>query len=406
MKNKINKKTLLFIIITTFISVIFFAFILKYQYKNYTKNYNESINSIIYEVTLKYPNVSKDDLIEIINNNKKNVDVLSKYGINDENSSIILNDKLFKKYFFIDLLILVVIILIIYLFFIINKSKRNKKINKIIELISSINRRNFDIDIEEYTEDELSGLKQEIYKTSLMLRSEADNQLKDKLNLKDSLSDISHQLKTPLTSITIMIDNILDNDDMDTKTRRKFLINIKREIININFLVQNLLKLSKFDANVIKFNKENVLIKNIVDEAIKKVSALSELKGISIKVSGDKNATINCDFMWEVEAISNIIKNSIEHIGNDGFVEINYTKNKAYSRILIRDNGVGIDSEDLPHIFDRFYKGKNTGRDSVGIGLALSKSIIEKDNGSISVKSTPNIGTIFTIKFFGWGLYE
>lgn len=401
MKNKINKKTLIFIIITTFISVIFFAFILKYQYKNYTKNYNESINSIIYEVTLKYPNVSKDDLIEIINNNKKNVDVLSKYGINDENSSIILNDKLFKKYFFIDLLILVVVILIIYLFFIINKSKRNKKINKIIELISSINRRNFDIDIEEYMEDELSGLKQEIYKTSLMLRSEADNQLKDKLNLKDSLSDISHQLKTPLTSITIMIDNILDNDDMDTKTRRKFLINIKREIININFLVQNLLKLSKFDANVIKFNKENVLIKNIVDEAIKKVSALSELKGISIKVSGDKNATINCDFMWEVEAISNIIKNSIEHIGNDGFVEINYTKNKAYSRILIRDNGVGIDSEDLPHIFDRFYKGKNTGRDSVGIGLALSKSIIEKDNGSISVKSTPNIGTIFTIKFFG-----
>lgn len=401
MKNKINKKTLLFIIITTFISVIFFAFILKYQYKNYTKNYNESINSIIYEVTLKYPDISKDDLIEIMNNNKKSVDVLSKYGINDENSSIILNDKLFKKYFFIDLLILVVIILIIYLFFIINKSKRNKKINKIIELISSINRRNFDIDIEEYTEDELSGLKQEIYKTSLMLRSEADNQLKDKLNLKDSLSDISHQLKTPLTSITIMIDNILDNDDMDTKTRRKFLINIKREIININFLVQNLLKLSKFDANVIKFNKENVLIKNIVDEAIKKVSALSELKGISIKVSGDKNATINCDFMWEVEAISNIIKNSIEHIGNDGFVEINYTKNKAYSRILIRDNGVGIDLEDLPHIFDRFYKGKNTSRDSVGIGLALSKSIIEKDNGSISVKSTPNIGTIFTIKFFG-----
>ena len=401
MKNKINKKTLIFIIITTFISVIFFAFILKYQYKNYTKNYNESINSIIYEVTLKYPNISKDDLIEIMNNNKKSVDVLSKYGINDENSSIILNDKLFKKYFFIDLLILVVVILIIYLFFIINKSKRNKKINKIIELISSINRRNFDIDIEEYTEDELSGLKQEIYKTSLMLRSEADNQLKDKLNLKDSLSDISHQLKTPLTSITIMIDNILDNDDIDTKTRRKFLINIKREIININFLVQNLLKLSKFDANVIKFNKEDVLIKNIVDEAIKKVSALSELKGISIKVSGDKNATINCDFMWEVEAISNIIKNSIEHIGNDGFVEINYTKNKAYSRILIRDNGVGIDSEDLPHIFDRFYKGKNTGRDSVGIGLALSKSIIEKDNGSISVKSTPNIGTIFTIKFFG-----
>lgn len=400
MKNKINKKTLIFIIITTVISVSFFSFILNYQYRSYTKNYNESINSIIYEITLKYPDINEYDLIEVLDSNKNSNDILSKYGINDKNSSIIENDKLFKKYIIIDLLVLVVIILVIYLFFIINKFKRTKKINKIIELISKINRRNFAIDIEDYTEDELSALKQEIYKTSLMLRSEADNSLKDKLNLKDSLSDISHQLKTPLTSITIMIDNILDNEEIDSKTRRKFLINIKREIININFLVQNLLKISKFDANVIKFNKEEVFIKDIVNEAIKKVSALSELKGISIKVSGDKNATINCDFMWEVEAISNIIKNSIEHINNDGFVEINYTKNKVYSRILIRDNGIGIDSDDLPYIFDRFYKGKNTSRDSVGIGLALSKSIIEKDNGSVSVKSTPNIGTIFTIKFF------
>lgn len=400
MKNKINKKALIFIILTTVISVSFFSFILNYQYRSYTKNYNESINSIIYEVTLKYPDINEYDLIEVLDSNKNSDDMLSKYGINDKNSSIIKNDKLFKKYIIIDLLVLMVIILVIYLFFIINKSKRTKKINKIIELISKINRRNFDIDIEDYTEDELSALKQEIYKTSLMLRSEADNSLKDKLNLKDSLSDISHQLKTPLTSITIMIDNILDNEEMDSKTRRKFLINIKREIININFLVQNLLKISKFDANVIKFNKEEVFIKDIVNEAIKKVSALSELKGISIKVSGDKNATINCDFMWEVEAISNIIKNSIEHINSDGFVEINYTKNKVYSRILIRDNGIGIDSDDLPYIFDRFYKGKNTNRDSVGIGLALSKSIIEKDNGSVSVKSTPNIGTIFTIKFF------
>lgn len=400
MKNKINKKTLIFIIITTVISVSFFSFILNYQYRSYTKNYNDSINSIIYEVTLKYPDINEYDLIEVLDSNKNSDDILSKYGINDKNSSIIENDKLFKKYIIIDLLVLVVIILVIYLFFIINKFKRTKKINKIIELISKINRRNFAIDVEDYTEDELSALKQEIYKTSLMLRSEADNSLKDKLNLKDSLSDISHQLKTPLTSITIMIDNILDNEEMDIKTRRKFLINIKREIININFLVQNLLKISKFDANVIKFNKEEVFIKDIVNEAIKKVSALSELKGISIKVSGDKNATINCDFMWEVEAISNIIKNSIEHINSDGFVEINYTKNKVYSRILIRDNGIGIDSDDLPYIFDRFYKGKNTNRDSVGIGLALSKSIIEKDNGSVSVKSTPNIGTIFTIKFF------
>ena len=399
MKNKVNKKTLIFIIITSVFSLVLFGLLLNYQYKTYTINYNNKLNSLINEVINKYPEVNESDLVGILNSESED-DLLNKYGINDKSSSIIENDKLFKKYLFIDLSILFIIIITLYVYFVINKSKRTKKINKIIELISKINRRNFDIDIEDYTEDELSALKQEIYKTSLMLRSEADNSLKDKLNLKDSLSDISHQLKTPLTSITIMIDNILDNEEMDSKTRRKFLINIKREIININFLVQNLLKLSKFDANVIKFNKEEVLIKDIVDEAIKKVSALSELKGVSIKVSGDKGSTIKCDFMWEVEALSNIIKNSIEHIEKDGFVEVNYTKNKVYSRILIRDNGVGINSEDLPYIFDRFYKGKNTSKDSVGIGLALSKSIIEKDNGSISVKSTPNIGTIFTIKYF------
>lgn len=399
MKNKINKKVLIFIIVSSIISLSVFTYILTYQYRVYTTNYNKSINAIINEITTRYSDINESEIIEILNSNSK-TDILSKYGINDKNSSVIENDKLFKKYLALDLLILTFIILSIYIFFIINKSKRTKKINKIIELISKINRRNFEINIEDYTEDELSVLKQEVYKTSLMLRSEADNSLKDKLNLKDSLSDISHQLKTPLTSITIMIDNILDNDEMDFKTRRRFLINIKREIININFLVQNLLKLSKFDANVVKFSKEEVLIKDIIDEAINKVSALSELKGVSIKVSGDKSASIKCDFMWEVEAISNIIKNSIEHIEKDGFVEINYTKNKVYSRILIRDNGSGIDSEDLPHIFDRFYKGKNTNKDSVGIGLALSKSIIEKDNGSVTVKSTPSIGTIFTIKFF------
>lgn len=399
MKNKVNKKTLIFIIITSVFSLVLFGLLLNYQYKTYTINYNNKINSLINEVINKYPEVNESDLVGILNSESED-DLLNKYGINDKSSSVIENDKLFKKYLFIDLSILFIIIITLYVYFVINKSKRTKKINKIIELISKINKRNFDIDIEDYTEDELSILKQEVYKTSLMLRSEADNSLKDKLNLKDSLSDISHQLKTPLTSITIMIDNILDNEEMDSKTRRKFLINIKREIININFLVQNLLKLSKLDANVIKFNKDEVLIKDIVDEAIKKVSALSELKGVSIKVSGDKGSTIKCDFMWEVEALSNIIKNSIEHIEKDGFVEVNYTKNKVYSRILIRDNGVGINSEDLPYIFDRFYKGKNTSKDSVGIGLALSKSIIEKDNGSISVKSTPNIGTIFTIKYF------
>ena len=280
-----------------------------------------------------------------------------------------------------------------------NDKNKSKKIKEITKMISKINNRQFDIDINDFNEGELSILKNEISKTTTMLRQVADNSVKDKLNLKDSLGDISHQLKTPLTSITIMIDNILDSPDMDEKTRKKFLINIKREILNINFLVMSLLKLSKFDANVVKFNKESVYLKDIIIESIKNVSMIKELKNITIKVSGDDNIKLLCDFKWQVESITNILKNSIEHTSEYGTVEVNYSENKLYTRILIKDNGKGIDSDDLPHIFDRFYKGKNGSDDSFGIGLSLSKTIIEKEGGSITVKSTPNIGTIFTIKY-------
>ena len=398
MKNKRIKKYIVsfLILLITNISLIFI--INKYEYKTYTNNYNNKINIIINNIKEKYPDIKESDIIEILNTETNNIDILDKYGIND-NNGIIENDKFNNKITIIFLLLTILFDIIIILIFYIYDKNNSKKINEITKMISKINNRQFDIDINDFKEGELSILKNEISKTTTMLRQVADNSIKDKINLKDSLGDISHQLKTPLTSITIMIDNILDNPDMDEKTRKKFLINIKREIININFLVMSLLKLSKFDANVVKFNKEEVYIKDIIKESIKNVSMIKELKNISIKVSGDNNIKLLCDYKWQVESITNILKNSIEHTDEYGIVEINYSENKLYTRILIKDNGKGIDSGDLPHIFDRFYKGKNGSDDSFGIGLSLSKTIIEKEGGSITVKSTPTIGTIFTIKY-------
>ena len=398
MNNKRIKKYIVsfLILLITNISLIFI--INKYEYKTYTNNYNNKINIIINNIKEKYPNIKESDIIEILNTETNNIDILDKYGIND-NNGIIENDKFNNKITIIFLLLTILFDIIIILIFYIYDKNNSKKINEITKMISKINNRQFDIDINDFKEGELSILKNEISKTTTMLRQVADNSIKDKINLKDSLGDISHQLKTPLTSITIMIDNILDNPDMDEKTRKKFLINIKREIININFLVMSLLKLSKFDANVVKFNKEEVYIKDIIKESIKNVSMIKELKNISIKVSGDNNIKLLCDYKWQVESITNILKNSIEHTDEYGIVEINYSENKLYTRILIKDNGKGIDSEDLPHIFDRFYKGKKCSEDSIGIGLSLSKTIIEKEGGSITAKSTPNVGTIFTIKY-------
>lgn len=395
MKNKTIKKYILSLIILLIFNVSLIFILNRYEYKMYTKNYNDKINSIISNIKNKYPDIEESDIIEIINNEEDSDDILSKYGID----SITKNDKVNNKIRIISLIIIITFDSLIILIFYLYDKNKSKKIKEITKMISKINNRQFDIDINDFNEGELSILKNEISKTTTMLRQVADNSVKDKLNLKDSLGDISHQLKTPLTSITIMIDNILDSPDMNEKTRKKFLINIKREILNINFLVMSLLKLSKFDANVVKFNKESVYLKDIITESIKNVSMIKELKNITIKVSGDDDIKLLCDFKWQVESITNILKNSIEHTSEYGTVEVNYSENKLYTRILIKDNGKGIDSDDLPHIFDRFYKGKNGSDDSFGIGLSLSKTIIEKEGGSIIVKSTPNIGTIFTIKY-------
>lgn len=395
MKNKTIKKYILSLIILLIFNISLIFILNRYEYKMYTKNYNDKINSIISNIKNKYPNIEESDIIEIINNEEDSEDILSKYGID----SITKNDKVNNKLRIISLIIIITFDSLIILIFYLYDKNKSKKIKEITKMISKINNRQFDIDINDFNEGELSILKNEISKTTIMLRQVADNSVKDKLNLKDSLGDISHQLKTPLTSITIMIDNILDNPDMDEKTRKRFLINIKREILNINFLVMSLLKLSKFDANVVRFNKESVYLKDIIKESIKNVSMIKELKNITIKVSGDDNIKLLCDFKWQVESITNILKNSIEHTKEYGIVEVNYSENKLYTRILIKDNGKGIDSDDLPHIFDRFYKGENGSDDSFDIGLSLSKTIIEKEGGSITVKSTPNIGTIFTIKY-------
>ncbi len=400
MNKKNDKRIILFSIVMILFSLVLFYFNFTYQYKSYINQYNIKINSIINEIVLKYPDVSENDIISVLNSESNNSDILKKYGIDENISSIKENDILFKKYLMINLSLIIIILLIVIGYFIYNNYKRKNKINDIVKLISRINNKNYNLEIENYDEDELSYLKSEIYKLTIMLRSESDNSLKDKIKLKDSLSDISHQLKTPLTGITIMIDNILENTNMDNNIRNKFLISIKREIINMNFLIQNLLKLSKFDANAVKFNRSEIRLRDIVYSAYDKVNALSDLKNVEIKISGDDKAKLICDSMWQIEAISNILKNSIEHSDSGNFVEINYTKNKVYSRIVIKDNGLGISQKDLPHIFERFYKGNNSSKDSVGIGLALAKSIIEKDNGNISVKSSNKTGTIFTIKYF------
>lgn len=402
MKNKIElKKMCITSCIVIIIFLITFSILIYKQYKTYTYNFNQKIAGIIDNVLEKYPDIEKREIVEILNSSDKtNNEILREYGIELDKDSVILeNNTDFQKFIIIDVSTLIVFILILSIIVFKYNHSESKKINEITKYIEEINRGNYKLNIEENTEDELSILKNELYKITIKLKEVAENSQKDKTTLKDSLSDISHQIKIPITSILIMLDNILSDENMPEDIKKDFIKDIKREIVNIKFLVESILKLSKIDSNSIKFIKKEVFIKDIINEAVKNVSMLSELKNIEIIVLGDDSIKTICDLKWQVEAITNILKNCIEHSYENKKIYINYNQNNMYTELKIEDNGTGIDAKDLPHIFERFYKGKNSSSDSVGIGLALSKSIIESNNGYIQVDSKLNKGTTFIIKY-------
>lgn len=402
MKNKLRLKQYIISTLIVFICLFVMFLILNiYEYKTYTKNFNNKISAIVTLVKDKYPEITDKEIIEIINSNKQSDDsFFLKYGIDIDNKAVLLeNDKSYHTFLIINMSFLIITIASLCILYFRYNYKRKNDIKDIIKYIEQINRRNYELEIDTISEDELSILKNEIYKTAVMLKEAALNSNKDKLNLKKSLEDISHQLKTPLTSILVLLDNLIDEPDMDSSIRNDFIIDIKRNVININFLVQALLKLSKFDANTVHFIKKENDLEMIVKEAIKNVSTLCDLRNINIKLNTLENAKVECDAKWQIEAITNIIKNAIEHSKDNSSIIINIDNNRVYSKIEVIDFGDGISKRDIKHIFERFYKGENATSNSIGIGLALAKTIIEEDKGTIAVESNES-NTKFTIKYF------
>lgn len=402
MKNKIELKKYIISTLIVFICLfILFLFLNIYEYKTYTKNFNNKISAIINVIKKDYPKITDKEIIKIINNDKiETNDFFNKYGIDVNNKSILIkNDRDYHKFLAINLSFLTITVVILLIIYIRYNYKKEKDIKDIIKCIEQINKKNYEIQIDSISEDELSILKNEIYKTTIMLKEAAENSSKDKLNLKKSLEDISHQLKTPLTSILVMLDNIIEDSNMEEKIRNDFIVDIKRNVLNINFLVQSLLKLSKFDANTVHFVKQENDLKTIIEESIKNVSTLCDLRNINIKLNIKENSKIICDDKWQIEALTNIIKNAIEHSKNNSNIIINIENNNVYSMIEVIDFGEGIAKKDIKHIFERFYKCKNTKTDSIGIGLALAKTIIEEDKGTISVESN-KLETKFIVKYY------
>lgn len=395
MKNKKKYSKLIMLTLITF-GIIILLNVMLYYHVN--KNYNNKIVNIISTIKEKYPEIKDDEIFDIIKNNVK-TNTFNRYSFDLDGIVLIKENKTIFVSYFIILLFIYLISCLVYVTIIINNDKRKEKeINEVIKIIEEINNKNYSFKMKDINEEDLSLLKNEIYKTTIMLNEISEISKKDKKELEESLEDISHQLKTPLTSILIMIDTLLDDEDMDQNTREDFLRNMKREVMNINFLVKSILKLSRLDTNTVKFISKKESVKEIINEAILNVSLLSDLKNVKIETNLSDSFII-CDYKWQIEALTNILKNSIEHSYENNKVLIESSENNAYVKITIKDFGTGIAKEDINHIFERFYKGKDSDYDSIGIGLALSKSIIEKQNGKISVESSDD-GTTFTIKYF------
>ena len=406
MENKVDLKRCLHRIVIVVMVFVLGSMALNYwEYQRYTVNYNQKLNAVLSEVREHYPEITEEELVALFeSDSEENQDSLwlKSYGIDLQKDSLLLqNESEHRLFQVLQLIWLLFLALAVTGAFLQYNRKKDRELAQITRYIEEINQKNYKLEIDDMSEDELSILKNEIYKTTVMLKEVAEHSLKAKNDLKDSLSDISHQLKTPITSISVILDNLMDDPEMPVEVRSDFLHDIKRETRNINFLVQSLLKLSKLDSDTVVFLKEEVTAKALVDAAIQNVAMLCDLKNVTVEVKEKttEDCTVLCDFRWQVEAITNILKNCVEHSEDDSKIVITLNQNQVYTSISIRDFGEGIDEEDQKHIFERFYKGKNASQDSVGIGLALAKAIVEADRGHISVESGED-GSKFTVKYF------
>ena len=399
-KNRSFRRTIVLGVLLIMVTTFIFGIINSLQYKKYLKTVNSKVNIIINEVIEKYPEVTEDDIMEILRSEETpQNNLLEKYGYDSDVAHIKELDELIeinKKQNIIYIVVVEFIALGIYLVYVISQEKKIKEIN---DYINGINNKNYTLKIEENNNSELSRLRNELYKTTVLLKETAELSVKEKENLSTAIADISHQLKTPLTSIRIMLDNIQDDPDMEKEVREDFLMEISKQIDWISSLVISLLKIAKFDAGTIKMENEEIHVQKLIDSVIGNLAILIELKEIEIITKIDEKAVFVADYKWQQEALTNILKNAIEHSNQKSKIYIETENTSVFLKIKIRDEGQGISKIDQKHIFERFYKAKNSSENSIGIGLALAKTIIEKNNGYVNVDSEVGKGTTFEIKY-------
>ena len=393
------------------VSMIIIGFLIYGQYRAYTVNYNRSLERLCVRIREQYPDVAGADIMKILSGEDDGQEAESffaQYGVQLTKNSVLLeNDRAMHRFVLLDVTVFAVLLLGLVCYLRLQSRYFSGQTKQMAQYLQNINAGNYELNMSDSTEGQMAILKSEIYKTAIMMREQAENAMKDKLLVKNSLSDISHQLKTPLTSLSINMENLARNPQMDRNKQQDIIRRSRRDINNVNYMVQAILKLSRLEADVVEFTKETVKLSEIVDCATEDVMALCDLKGIEIIIdpASDQDVQIVCDRYWQTQAITNIVKNAVEHAKTR--VEIRYVSCELYQELVIDNDGEAIREADRVHLFKRFYRGTNATADSVGIGLALAQTIIEHDGGYITADhmeydsvTEQAVGTRFVVRYF------
>ena len=403
LKNK-ELKTLLFIEILLFsisllIGIGFYHFIDSKYKKEFIKNNGYMISAIVNT----HPEL-EEDVIDAILSGKGDFEagkkILQKYGLDDSGTLNYLEHfHNLEKELIIDIIFFIIgIFLLLSFSYILFLKKQYQKIRKLGEYMNEVMSGNYMLNIKDYEEGDFSTLKNDVYKLTTKLKEGRDQSLNDKKELEQILSDISHQIRTPLTSMYV-INDILSKENLDKEVKNDFLDKNRVQLERIEWLVTSLLKMSRLDSGSITLMLEVTSIKKVIEAALEPLKIPIELKNISFSIEGTENIKVLLDPHWTVEVFVNVLKNAYEHTDESGKIKVQIMDNPLYTEVSISDTGCGIKKEELPHIFERFYTGSSS-KESIGIGLNMAKKVMEKQNGEIYATSIEENGTTFFIKFY------
>lgn len=374
-------------------------------WRHYRTESNDKTAELVGLVAERYPDIDSADLVRALAQENADAratgeDILRTYGYTENDFANASAMDYGKALLVIGLLAIVCVgcALAFYLYY--HDWRERRQIRNLVTYVQKLNDHVYDLRIESNRENELSLLANELYKITVTLKEASEYDRKIRRQLETALADISHQLKTPLTSLQIVLDNLESDPEMLPAVRQDFLRSSSRQVAAMSSLVTTLLNLAKFDNGTIRMQRRVMPVSDLMTLVREKVEILADLQNIQLIVAGDLSAQIKVDPRWQAEALSNIVKNCIEHSPIGSTVEISVEDRVPYTRIAIRDHGAGIAPEDLHHIFERFYKAEGSSAASVGIGLSFARSVIKADQGQVSAKSALGQGSEFIVTYF------